>query len=175
MGRLIMQAKVQGMNEYNASEGSTGAGVGAGPGGRHPGRCRSDQAYWDAGSQEPGVQRLAAEWHRYLREPGRRLPLTVRGGAAVRQPAAGRPRRGRRICSHAAGWSGFYDGYALLHEGSGCSLPERPAGRPGRQAAGDYHRQHLQVRRERYRRHRGGPTRSGWHRWEGAVLRLITS
>ena len=50
MGRLIMQAKVQGMNEYNASEGAQLAlesELALAAAIRDD--ARSDQAYWDAG------------------------------------------------------------------------------------------------------------------------------
>lgn len=117
MGRLIMQAKVQGMNEYNASEGAQLAlesELALAAAIRDD--ARSDQAYWDAG------YRKSQEYSKGLAAG---LAGSASGGETVEVPLAdrlgndsilGKLLGGRQ---HAAGLERVpYDGYAaLLHEG----------------------------------------------------------
>ena len=124
MGRLIMQAKVQGMNEYNASEGAQLAlesELALAAAIRDD--ARSDQAYWDAGyrkSQEYS-KGLAAGMASALVGTGSETTT----GLSVEERRYGNWRRGGYYDedgvwrSHAAGLERVpYDGYAaLLHEG----------------------------------------------------------
>lgn len=117
MGRLIMQAKVQGMNEYNASEGAQLAlesELALAAAIRDD--ASSNQAYWDAG------YRKSQEYSKGLAAG---LAGSASGGEAVEVPLAdrlgndsilGKLLGGRQ---HAAGLERVpYDGYAaLLHEG----------------------------------------------------------
>ena len=117
MGRLIMQAKVQGMNEYNASKGAQLAlesELALAAAIRDD--ARSDQAYWDAG------YRKSQEYSKGLAAG---LAGSASGGETVEVPLAdrlgndsilGKLLGGRQ---HAAGLERVpYDGYAaLLHEG----------------------------------------------------------
>ncbi|MFR5862424.1 MAG: hypothetical protein ACLUES_12550 [Flavonifractor plautii] len=140
MGRLIMQAKVQGMNEYNASKGAQLAlesELALAAAIRDD--ARSDQAYWDAGyrkSQEYSkglaagmasalvgtgsetTTGLSVEERRYGN--WRRAATTTRTAYGVRTPPgwSGCPTTGTPPCST---------------RGNGCSLPGRP-GRPTRAA-----------------------------------------
>ena len=121
MGRLIMQAKVQGMNEYNASKGAQLAlesELALAAAIRDD--ARSDQAYWDAGyrkSQEYS-KGLAAG---LLASGG--SPTTT--GLSVEERRYGNWRRGGYYDEdgvwhyHASGLGRVpYDGYAaVLHEG----------------------------------------------------------
>ena len=124
MGRLIMQAKVQGMNEYNASKGAQLAlesELALAAAIRDD--ARSDQAYWDAGyrkSQEYS-KGLAAGMASALVGTGSETTT----GLSVEERRYGNWRRGGYYDedgvwrSHAAGLERVpYDGYAaLLHEG----------------------------------------------------------
>ena len=141
MGRLIMQAKVQGMNEYNASKGAQLAlesELALAAAIRDD--ARSDQAYWDAGyrkSQEYSKGLAAGMASALVGDRVGDYHRTVRGGAAVRQLAAGRLlRRGRRMAfARRRAGAGALRRYAAPapRGGSGCSLPGRP-GRPTRAA-----------------------------------------
>ncbi|UQT47499.1 hypothetical protein M5E87_21365 [Flavonifractor plautii] len=178
MGRLIMQAKVQGMNEYNASEGLnwrwSRSWPWRPPSGTMPdpirrtgtpdtARARSTARAWRRGWR--GVRRAEKLWRCRWRtawgmtafwEAARRPPARRRAGAGalrrVRRPA---PRGG-----------------------AGAHRPGGPAGRPGRRGAGDYHRKYLRgAPGERHRRHCGGalPEAPAGTDGRGAVvLRLIT-
>lgn len=124
MGRLIMQAKVQGMNEYNASEGAQLAlesELALAAAIRDD--ASSNQAYWDAGyrkSQEYS-KGLAAGMASALVGTGSETTT----GLSVEERRYGNWRRGGYYDedgvwrSHAAGLERVpYDGYAaLLHEG----------------------------------------------------------
>ena len=124
MGRLIMQAKVQGMNEYNASEGAQLAlesELALAAAIRDD--ASSNQAYWDAG------YRKSQEYSKGL-AAGMASALVGTGsettpGLSVEERRYGNWRRGGYYDedgvwrSHAAGLERVpYDGYAaLLHEG----------------------------------------------------------
>ena len=124
MGRLIMQARAQGMNEYNASKGAQLAlesELALAAAIRDD--ARSDQAYWDAGyrkSQEYS-KGLAAGMASALVGTGSETTT----GLSVEERRYGNWRRGGYYDedgvwrSHAAGLERVpYDGYAaLLHEG----------------------------------------------------------
>ena len=117
MGRLIMQAKVQGMNEYNASEGAQLAlesELALAAAIRDD--ARSDQAYWDAG------YRKSQEYSKGLAAG---LAGSASGGETVEVPLAAAEQLPQNavipqaVRQHAAGLERVpYDGYAaLLHEG----------------------------------------------------------
>ena len=134
MGRLIMQAKVQGMNDYNASEGAQEALAAEKA---LVDNIRKDtslnQDYWDAGYEK-------GQWFT------KGLAASIGGGSIPEYESL----PGDWSYNADTGNSNAYglkyvpyNGYpALLHRASRCSLRRRPGGKPhgSRRCLRDHHR-----------------------------------
>ncbi len=101
MGRLIMQAKVQGMNEYNASEGLNWRWSQSWPWRQQSGTTPAPIRR--IGTPDTARARSTArvwrrEWHRHWWGPGRRLPPDCPWRSGGTATGGGRLlRRGRRM------------------------------------------------------------------------------